>query len=59
MMQSCTGFVDYETLMAFYEMLESDALGMQQWKGESNYNDAKTGSKYKLPLKEQLFFFLF
>ncbi|XP_065890698.1 uncharacterized protein [Dysidea avara] len=58
LMKFYTGFVDYETLMAFYEMLESDALVMRQWSGRrcgSNYDDVKTGPKYKLPLKEQFF----
>ena len=53
-----TGFADYETLMVFYEILESDALVMRQWSGGRSgfdYGESKAGRKYKLPLKEQFF----
>ena len=54
-----TGFADYETLMAFYEVvLESDALVMRQWSGRRSgcdYDDVKARPPYKLSLKEQFF----
>ena len=54
-----TGFLDYETLIAFYEeILEPDASVMRQWSGkrsEFDYDEAKVGPSYKLPLIEQFF----
>ena len=52
-----TGFPDYATLFAFYEViLESDATVMRQWDGKNDYNDeSKRGRHTKLPLLEQFF----
>ena len=54
-----TGFVDYETLIAFYEeILEPDASVMRQWSGkrsELDYDETEVGPSYKLPLIEQFF----
>ncbi|XP_065905880.1 uncharacterized protein [Dysidea avara] len=55
-----TGFPDYATLLAFFEvLLESDATVMRQWDGKnckSNYDDeSKRGRHCKLPLLEQFF----
>ena len=47
--------------MAFFEILEPDALVMRQWSGGcsgSTYDDSKTGPKYKLPLLEQFYLIL-
>ena len=46
-------------LIAFYEeILEPDASVMRQWSGkrsEFDYDEAKVGPSYKLPLIEQFF----
>ena len=54
-----TGFLDYVTLVTFYEqVLESDAKIMRQWdsrRSKEACGDIKHGPCCKLPLLEQLF----
>ena len=59
-MKYYTGFPDYATLLAFFEvLLESDATVMRQWDGKnckSNYDDESKHRRHcKLPLLEQFF----
>ena len=62
MIKFYTCFSDYGTLLAFYqEVLEADAMVMQQWSGqksESHYDNIKFGPSCKLPLQEQFFLLL-